>query len=486
LTVRPPGGGAPIIRESSPNDQTGVLALSQTLPLKGSPNSGGDWGVMVEAIGGQQTPFQFYVLGDDTGLNAEQTAFYADYAVGDQIRVQARITELGRPVTGLNSQPGAQIRAQLLRPGASIGDLLSDAPAAPATPTAPDPASATEARLQKLLADNPDALSKKQDQLTLFDDGDQAHGDEVAGDGIYSALFPTQLEGHYNFLFVLEGNTPATGRFSRQQLRTVYVRPIPDGNRTEISSILRINDGRTHVVSFTPRTKFGNRMGPGWANYFWLTGPGIAPIKPVDNLNGTYTAIIPFTGARLEKIHFLRVSTVIDDSVTANNLPAPLDNTNAMKNVPTPKLEVAGQLSLLLATGANIPHGAFNQVFDPGASFAADLEYRLSNNFSLLGVFGYNRFRNSLTGPDLNLYNFSGNAKIYLGGRKQRPFVNFGGGAYKFDLADTRGGVNVGFGLQRELNARFAVEGAYNFHAVLTPGTSTKFSTLQLGIRIKP
>lgn len=225
-------------------------------------------------------------------------------------------------------------------------------------------------------------------------------------------------------------------------------------------------------------------MGPGWANYFWLTAPGVTPFKPIDNLNGAYTARTQFTGAPpAVKLHFLRVSTVIDDSVTADNLPVPLDDRNVMKNV---RPEAPEKLSLLLATGVNFPNGAFNQVFDPGVSLAADLEYGVNNYFSLLGMFGYNRFRNSLTGPDLNLYNFSGNAKFYLGGGKTRPFVNFGGGAYKFDPGDTRVGGNVGFGLRREVSARYAVESAYNFHAVSTPGTSVKFSRLQFGVRIRP
>lgn len=139
-----------------------------------------------------------------------------------------------------------------------------------------------------------------------------------------------------------------------------------------------------------------------------------------------------------------------------------------------------------LHAGINFPHGNFNQVFDPGFSFTADLEYPVNNNFSLEGLFGYNRFRNSLIGPDLNLYNVSTNAKFYLVSEKTRPFVNFGGGVYKFDPGDTRGGGNFGIGLHREVSSHIAVEGGYNFHVVSSPGTSIKFSTLQFGIRFLP
>src|SRR5260370_10364298 len=84
----------------------------------------------------------------------------------------------------------------------------------------------------------------------------------------------------------------------------------------------------------TPRFKSGpgcakadpkcGRMGPGWANYFWFTSPGITPFKAKDNLDGTYTASLGFTGAFPPPVSvgFEDVLAVIDDSVTFDNLPA--------------------------------------------------------------------------------------------------------------------------------------------------------------------
>jgi hypothetical protein len=135
--------------------------------------------------------------------------------------------------------------------------------------------------------------------------------------------------GHYNFLFGLEGPTKRTGRLSRQQLKTVYVRPAPDASATALQTFTQsTHTGNQLVITMTPRTKRGDRLGPGWANYFWFTAPGTTPVKAQDHLDGTYTATVPYVAGvmPLVSVHFINVSMVIGNSVTANQLPVPLDN----------------------------------------------------------------------------------------------------------------------------------------------------------------
>lgn len=150
---------------------------------------------------------------------------------------------------------------------------------------------------------------------------------------------------------------------------------------------------------------------------------------------------------------------------------------------------------LSLHAGASIPHADFGNIFNPGPNFGLDLEYRLSNHVSLEALYGFHRFRGEDFGnvsvEDINLHQFSGNVKVFGGNGSVRPFLNAGGGAYHFDFGDlapggdTRGGVNVGGGLQFNLTPTFAVEGSYNFHNVFTPGTNVKFSTVQGGVRFR-
>lgn len=230
--------------------------------------------------------------------------------------------------------------------------------------------------------------------------------------------------------------------------------------------------------------------------------------RPVLKAQGSFGYYVSHQGALTGWKH-----EVTSDDVTLDQI-AP--NFYRVRNVPNngkfsvkttieavePKPPSQNRFGLSLHAGTNIPHGNFGKVFDPGFSFTADLEYRVNNNFSVEGLFGYNRFRGgtlnaicppsvpacvpNIKVPDLNLYNVSVNGKFYFAGTNTRPFVNFGGGVYKFDPGITRGGGNFGFGLQRNVTSHFALEGAYNFHTVATPGSATNFSTLQFGIRVRP
>jgi hypothetical protein len=334
LVLTPPGE-KPITIAPGPDDVSGHLLFSHSLPISANHSSGGTWQVAVEAFQGQgEVPFNLMVLGDDLGIDSAMSIANADYAVGDKIRLRMKLNELEQPIKGLNSQAGAKVVAELVRPGASIGDLLSDPSlgSASGSPT-PDPGSVVQSRLQALLQKNPNALAKKTDVVTLLDNGNSANGDDVAGDGIYSAVYTAPLEGHYNFLFAVEGDSQNAGRFSRQQLKTVHVRAVPDADKTLVQFSIQIGaDTRKLAVSFVPQTIGGNKMGPGWAPYFWLTGPGSPPVPVQDQLDGSYKADFPFTGSHppTVAIHFLRVAIRIPDGIAADKLPVPLDDSNVV------------------------------------------------------------------------------------------------------------------------------------------------------------
>ena len=134
----------------------------------------------------------------------------ADYAPGDQIRLSARLTELGEPIKGLGTPPDSEVVARLVRPDAGgIGDLLSSSTASSTPSPAPDQLSPADTKLFNTLKTAPLPFND-QDTVKLVDDGSAASGDAVAGDGVYSALFPAQLIGHHNFLFGVTGTAAVT------------------------------------------------------------------------------------------------------------------------------------------------------------------------------------------------------------------------------------------------------------------------------------
>jgi hypothetical protein len=142
------------------------------------------------------------------------------------------------------------------------------------------------------------------------------------------------------------------------------------------------------------------------------------------------------------------------------------------------------KVAVFLDAGAGIPQGTFGNAFNTGFILNAGLEFIIATHFSLEGIFGYHNFPARLAG-NLNIYQFSGNAKVYLNGpqNKLRPFVNGGIGGYRFDPGATNFGGNAGGGLLYSPTARIGLEGSYNFHAVNTPVAVTHFSSLQVGVR---
>ena len=325
LSVKPSGEAVPVVMTGQ-----GSVVLNFDVPTSSVYNYVDAWEVRVEvadpgvpmthiAVPQGNIPFDLVILGDDIALDTDMSIVPHDYVPGDQIQLQARVTELMRPVESLSSGGGDTLVVQVVKPGVGIGDLLSDSSASTDQPFADDPSTSADAKLHNELQENPKSLVR---------DGSDAVTLVHAGNGVYRGTYQVQESGHYNFLFGLEGRAENVGRFSRMHLETVYVRPAPDASATEIETSIQTKGDLSHLlIKVRPRTKLGGRLGPGWMNYIWFTTPGQSPVKPQDNLDGTYTAQIPFTGAQPPTVamHFVDASFVIDDEVTSDKLPVPLD-----------------------------------------------------------------------------------------------------------------------------------------------------------------
>jgi hypothetical protein len=310
----------------------GVAVLRFDVPTSHAYQYGGNWTVVVDfapiilevasapraASEDVAIDFDLVLLGEDLGLHTELNIVPSDYVPGVPVQFEVNLTELGRPVIGVGSHPDDKLLVEVVKPGIGIGDLLSTSSAATTQPFGSDPGTAAQAKLYKQVTGDPASLNRTSgDVVTLTD----------SGGGIYRGSYAVQTPGHYNFLFGIEGTAPNVGRFSRQQLKTVYVRAKPSGTATSIQSTTQtVSLGNQLTLTFTPRTQFGNLLGPGWANYFWFTGPGVTPFKGIDNLDGSYTARLLYHTPLppTVELNFIDFPAVIGDNVPPDQLPIPL------------------------------------------------------------------------------------------------------------------------------------------------------------------
>jgi hypothetical protein len=135
--------------------------------------------------------------------------------------------------------------------------------------------------------------------LKLFDDA--THGDETAGDGIYTLSFEnTKLEGSYAFRFRATGTTPDGTPFARIREVGEYVRVDVDPASSPLSSrdLQQVGSIVTREYYVTPRDRFGGYLGPGHpdlVSFNTTAGAFVTPI--VDYNNGIYSRVLRFDRA---------------------------------------------------------------------------------------------------------------------------------------------------------------------------------------------
>jgi hypothetical protein len=477
LVLVPPGGGTPITF-------TGALPIIDgfRLPLQGAASSAGVWSLRVIAshgdVAGGTWPFGLVVMGDDATINTSVGVVGTEHAVGQEIRLTAQVNDFTKTLKGLGSQPGAVVKAFAIKPGNSVGDVLSDSAVNPGPPPPGDNATPAQRKMAAILEQDPNALPLVPGEVILRDDG--AGADARANDGVYSASVPAELEGHYKFVFSLGGDAESGGRFVRQQIRTVHVRSLPDAeNTTQTTSVTQTPGGPVVTAVLTPRNVRGGKMGPGWANYFWFKAPGAAPVKPVDNLNGTYTAQVPFTGPT-------------PPDITVHFLPEPVprpDDFVPQQGDLTPGNEIqagqggGGRNAIWLGLGLTFPHGSFANDSDSGFAGALGYERSLQGPWSVEAILGVHRFAGQAGAVDTDVTHFGLGAKRYLGQGSVKAFATAGLGLYAFDPGSTRFGFNGGIGVQGRVAPRLSIEGRWTLHGVTDNSPQSRYSTLLAGLR---
>jgi|GEM_PF-755709 len=374
----------------------------------------------------------------------------------------------------------ADIELELERPAEGTGNLLARSGLGRARRIDGDQLDARVSSLLELEAatDGP-LIPTTMVNLTLRDDGVDDEG-ALERDGQFGARAPELLtrEGHYGFHARATFGDSCTAR--RETLWAAYVSVGIDPDQTEVTSevVGTTADGRSRVtVTFTPRDRYGNYVGPGRGDSFDVSGlPGSTQMgDPTDLGDGSYQVDVAWDPASPDPPGLV----VEQPDRPMVELPALPSGVPATKKRP----------AFGLTFGSAIPAGDANLVFDPG--FAAEASYRrpLSPRSSFLVGLGYAGFGGH-GADDLGLFDLTLAGRIATTPAPLRFFVEGGVGYYapETDLGDGFFGVHAGVGIDvpllqpasgPSLDLEMAIEG----HQLSGDGTDFLRALLGLVVR---
>ncbi len=430
------------------------------------PEAAGDWSVRVkraQSDANRPIPYTLNAFLVEKDLEYRVRLEELSPATGDTLPIQVNVSFAGRPLAKL---PSDAIRVRIQRPAEGLGTILHDTPSTDSnTGTTTTPSGDTATPYQRKVDRITDTAllarirPRDVETITLSDSGN--------GDGLYTGTFSgTTVPGLYVFEVLLDWDDPRTGHVRRTERLERHLKVQPDPIATTIS-ISRAGDDGTALVAVTPRDRFGNYVGPGYASKVraTLTGPGTISSTPIDRDQ---------TGTYVYTVSDLPVGTTPDVDVVVDGIP--IDGSSGGGSV-------AGKWRLFLDVGPNALHDGLSSS-DGVLSANAGIERRFSQNWSAELIAGIHTFqRSSSTDPKLVQFTIGG--KRWFGSGKVHPFLGASAGVYRLDYLGTKilAGGNAGAGLLYDISPRWGVEGLWNVHTMNATGGNITFSTLQLGVR---
>jgi hypothetical protein len=258
----------------------------------------GVWNVRVKRAPDQKldpVPYTLNVFFRERHLDYQLSFGNLHAKTGDPLGIRALVAWDGKPLTGL---PDGALRVRILRSPEALGTILHDTPRRVAT----EPARTAAGDIVTPLDDK---LASFKGQSLL----ERIALKEVAviplkeeGNGLYSAAYDqTSIPGTYAFEAILDWDVRLTGRIHREERIEENVGVKADPSKTAVT-VAQTSPG-LWSVTVTPRDRFGNYFGPGFASRIRArlrTELGSISEVPVDRLQtGDYvfTAKVPGTAA---------------------------------------------------------------------------------------------------------------------------------------------------------------------------------------------
>ncbi|HEV7485143.1 MAG TPA: vWA domain-containing protein [Thermoanaerobaculia bacterium] len=285
LDVYPPGAIVPAIPTSAKKTpQASIKAFDMARGF-----SMGAWSVRVkrDLKSADAVPYTLNVMFLEKHLDYQFSLDNLHAVTGDNLGIKVLIDWNGKPLTGL---PAGAIRLRVLQQPDGMGNILHASKVKvpggnTVTPTG-DIQTPYDYKIAALGQPLIDSTTPK--DVAVIPMAEQ-------GKGIYSASFPgTSIPGTYAFEAILDWNIPATGHVSRQERLEEDVKPRADSHATAIT--LTGDAFGVWTLTVTPRDRFGNYFGPGYASLVQAavrSGGKLRSATPADqNQLGTYTFTI--------------------------------------------------------------------------------------------------------------------------------------------------------------------------------------------------
>jgi von Willebrand factor type A domain len=241
---------------------TAARKLSQIALQRFDKPAPGVWNVRVKRGLDQKpdpVPYTLNVFFRERHLDYQLSFDNLHAGTGEKLGIRALVAWDGKPLAGL---PDGSIRVRILRPAEALGTILHDTARRVPTESTTTPAGDIQTPLDvKLASFKGQSLL---DRIALKEVAVIALKEE--GKGVYSAAFDqTSIPGTYAFEALLDWDTRLTGRIHREERLEENVTAKADPAKTTVAVVQTATPG-IWTVTVTPRDRFGNYLGPGYAS----------------------------------------------------------------------------------------------------------------------------------------------------------------------------------------------------------------------------
>lgn len=218
------------------------------------------------------------------------------YITGTPLLLTADLSNVYKPVLG------AVVKVDVIRPRIGMGSFVSSAKVlVPSDLKLVEKNAVMSTAVKKLMIMSGQRMSLPVTTETVMLNDDGRNGDEIAGDGRYSAYFNnTSLDGVYYFRFIAASPSQRVSTaLSREKLISVPISAViyPTTSIPNIKVREYRPDTKETYIKFlvTPRDRFNNKIGPGKEHLIATEVKGKV-IKIVDMLDGSYEIEITVNG----------------------------------------------------------------------------------------------------------------------------------------------------------------------------------------------